>query len=78
MTALLECKNLSKVYEKKQALNTVNLTIERGRIVGLLGPNGSGKTTLLSLIAGYCSFTQGAIQIFGEPMTKDTVLSLQL
>ena len=40
MTALLECKNLSKIYDKKQALNTVNLSIERGRIVGLLGPNG--------------------------------------
>lgn len=65
MTALLECKNLSKVYEKKQALNTVNLTIERGRIVGLLGPNGSGKTTLIKLINGLLQPTTGEVLING-------------
>ncbi|MCL2518344.1 MAG: ATP-binding cassette domain-containing protein, partial [Oscillospiraceae bacterium] len=44
---LLECKNLFKKYSKfKTALDDVNLTITKGRIVGLLGPNGSGKTTL--------------------------------
>ena len=47
MTAVLECKGLSKRYGSLQALEDVNLTIEPGRVVGLLGPNGSGKTTLL-------------------------------
>lgn len=65
MTALLECKNLSKVYDKKQALNTVNLSIERGRIVGLLGPNGSGKTTLIKLINGLLQPTTGEVLVNG-------------
>ena len=49
MTAVLECKGLSKRYGSLQALEDVNLTIEPGRVVGLLGPNGSGKTTLIKL-----------------------------
>ena len=47
MTPILECKDLCKSYGKKQALCQVNLTVEPGKIVGLLGPNGSGKTTLI-------------------------------
>ncbi len=65
MTALLECKNLSKIYDRKQALNTVNLSIERGKIVGLLGPNGSGKTTLIKLINGLLQPTTGEVLING-------------
>lgn len=65
MTALLECKNLSKVYINKQALNTVNLSMERGRIVGLLGPNGSGKTTLIKIINGLLQPTTGEVLING-------------
>lgn len=56
---------MSKVYEKHQALNTVNLSIERGRIVGLLGPNGSGKTTLMKLINGLLQPTTGEVLING-------------
>ena len=52
MTAVLECKGLSKRYGSLQALEDVNLTIEPGRVVGLLGPNGSGKTTLIKLANG--------------------------
>lgn len=45
MRAILECRTLNKKYANLVALNNVNLTIERGKIIGLLGPNGSGKTT---------------------------------
>ena len=44
---VLECKNLSKSYSSKRALEEVNLQLGSGRILGLLGPNGSGKTTLI-------------------------------
>ena len=43
MSTILECKNLSKKYGRKQALDNITLSLESGRIIGLLGPNGSGK-----------------------------------
>ena len=52
MSTILECKNLSKKYGRKQALDNITLSLESGKIIGLLGPNGSGKTTLIKLING--------------------------
>ncbi|SHI66741.1 ABC transporter ATP-binding protein [Thermoclostridium caenicola] len=65
MNAILECKGLTKSYGGKKALSDVNLTIERGRIVGLLGPNGSGKTTLIKLANALLTPTSGEIRIAG-------------
>ncbi|MCQ2456773.1 MAG: ABC transporter ATP-binding protein [Clostridia bacterium] len=63
---ILETKGLTKVYSgSKPALDTVSLGIEKGRIVGLLGPNGSGKTTLIKLVNGLLSPTSGEILIDG-------------
>lgn len=73
---LLETKNLSKRFGSRMALQDVNLTLECGRIVGLLGPNGSGKTTLLKLLNGLLVPTNGTITIGGyEPgvITKQHV-----
>ena len=50
--SILECKGLSKHFGAVQALENVDLAIEPGHIVGLLGPNGSGKTTLIKLANG--------------------------
>ncbi|MDE7007847.1 MAG: ATP-binding cassette domain-containing protein, partial [Lachnospiraceae bacterium] len=67
MSELVEIRGLTKVYEKKKtALDNLNLTIGRGRIIGLLGPNGSGKTTLIKLISGLLVPTQGEILINGN------------
>lgn len=63
--ALLECRGLTKRYGSTLALDQVNLTIEPGRIVGLLGPNGSGKTTLIKTIMGLLTPTEGEIFING-------------
>ena len=63
--AILECRNLSKRFGNVQALDAVNLTIEPGRVIGLLGPNGSGKTTLLKLANGLLTPTGGEILIGG-------------
>lgn len=66
MSNIIECHGLTKVYEYKAALSEIDLNIERGRIVGLLGPNGSGKTTLFKLINGLLSPTSGEILIDGK------------
>lgn len=66
MNPILECKSLTKIYSGFTALSDVNLTLERGRIIGLLGSNGSGKTTLLKLINGLLLPDSGNIQIAGK------------
>ena len=72
----IECRNLSKAYGKKVALDNINLKFNRGRIIGLLGPNGSGKTTLIKLICGLLTPTSGDVLINGKipgPETKAVV-----
>ena len=69
---ILECKDLSKRFGSVQALDTVNLTIEPGRVIGLLGPNGSGKTTLLKLANGLLTPTAGEILIDGEAPGRES------
>ena len=63
---ILECVDLSKRFGSVQALDEVNLKIEPGRVIGLLGPNGSGKTTLLKLANGLLTPTSGEVLIDGE------------
>lgn len=63
---ILKCTNLSKVYDFKIVLNQINFSIEKGRIVGILGPNGSGKTTLIKIINGLISPTSGTVEINGN------------
>ena len=64
--SVLECSQLCKHYGRVQALNGVDLTLEPGRIVGLLGPNGSGKSTLIKLACGLLTPSEGSIRICGE------------
>jgi len=63
---VLECRNLSKHYGKVTALDDVSLSLQSGRIVGLLGPNGSGKTTLIKLINGLLQPTSGSLFVTGK------------
>lgn len=64
--AVLECKDLSKSYGDVPALSRVDLALEPGHIVGLLGPNGSGKTTLIKLANGLLTPSAGEILIDGK------------
>ncbi|WP_394132117.1 ABC transporter ATP-binding protein [Shewanella maritima] len=63
---LIECKNLSKKYGDKLALNAVSLELDSGAPIALVGPNGAGKTTLFSLLCGYILPTKGELTILGE------------
>lgn len=64
--SLVECKHVTKKYGMKVALDDVNLTIEKGKIIGLLGPNGSGKTTLIKLLNDLLVPNSGEILIQGN------------
>lgn len=68
MSNLLEIQGLHKTYGKKTALNDINLSIEPGHIIGLLGPNGSGKTTLIKIICGLLQPTSGSVLVDGNPV----------
>ena len=65
---IVRCRNLVKNYGKFTAFSDLNLDIEKGKIVGLLGPNGSGKTTFIKTLAGLLTVDGGVLRIDGmEP-----------
>lgn len=63
---LIEFCGVTKRYGSKTVLDELSFSLDRGRIVGLLGPNGSGKTTIIKLINGLLSPNAGEISILGE------------
>lgn len=65
MNPIVEIQNLNKSFGKLKALNQINLTINPGKIVGLIGPNGSGKTTMLRALTGLIEY-EGSISILGH------------
>ena len=66
MSVLVECYNLTKCYSGgAPAVDDLNLTIESGHIIGLLGPNGSGKTTIIKMINGLLKPTKGTVLVEG-------------
>lgn len=72
MNQILEINNLTKKYYNKVALEDINLSFERGKIYGLMGPNGSGKTTLMKVIIGLHKQTSGNVLIDGNPLSYKT------
>ena len=72
MNDILVCRDLVKRYNGTPALNGINITIPRGKVVGLLGPNGSGKTTLIKLIMGMLTPDSGSILVDGMPIGEKT------
>lgn len=68
MSNLIDIKGLTKSYETTTALFNVNLDIEGGHIVGLLGPNGSGKTTLIKILCGLLHPSSGTVLVDGNPI----------
>ncbi len=72
MSTVLQASALMKDYGNKIALSNVNLQVESGKIVGLLGSNGSGKTTFLKLTAGILMPTGGSVSVCGIPVGLET------
>ena len=72
MSDIAVCKDLKKSYGRKSVLKGLNLSIESGKIIGLLGPNGSGKTTLIKLMSGILRANDGEIIIGGNSVGIET------
>ncbi|MGI1679828.1 MAG: ABC transporter ATP-binding protein [Cellvibrionaceae bacterium] len=70
METLIEAKGLTKKYGKTTVLDQLDMTIERGKIVGLIGHNGAGKTTALKCILGLCPY-EGDLNVMGMNPKKD-------
>jgi ABC-2 type transport system ATP-binding protein len=75
-TPVLEIQNVSKKIKKKQILEDISFTVEKGEIVGLIGPNGSGKTTLIRLITGLAKIDLGSIKLSGISITEQFETSI--
>ena len=60
---IIEIKELKKIYNKTIAVNNLNFKIQKGQIIGLLGPNGSGKTTTIGMMLGLIKPTSGSVFI---------------
>jgi ABC-2 type transport system ATP-binding protein len=71
MAAAVECINLSKSYGKLEVVKDVSLSLDEGKIYGLLGRNGTGKTTLLNLICAQIMRDSGEINVFGEEVFEN-------
>ena len=77
MSEILTCEALTKCYDKdKTALDGVDLHVNFGRIVGLLGPNGSGKTTLIKLANGLLTPSEGEVLVCDMAPGKESHASV--
>lgn len=73
MVNLIQCNDICKSFGEKVALDHVSVSMNKGRIFGLLGPNGSGKTTLIRIINRITMPTSGTVLFDGRPITQEDV-----
>ncbi len=69
---VIKVENLIKEFKEIRALDSFNLELKEGEILGLIGPNGSGKTTLLLCILGIYSFDKGDIKVLGQELKPNS------
>ena len=72
MDTVLNLDHVSKVYGNGRGARNITFSVERGEVVGLLGPNGSGKTTLIKMLTGVLQPTSGEILVAGNPVGVET------
>ncbi|MBN1628923.1 MAG: ABC transporter ATP-binding protein [Thermoleophilia bacterium] len=70
MSVILETKALTKKFGGLTAVNSLDLQVEQGEILGLIGPNGAGKSTVFGLISGFIPVTSGAVVFDGKDITN--------
>ena len=70
---MISVKNLTKSYDKLNAVDDLSFDVQPGEVLGLVGPNGAGKTTTLRCLAGIIAPTKGTVAIAGHDIQKDPV-----
>lgn len=76
MSTLLELKNVSKIYGSLHALDHVNLKVEQGEWLAIMGPSGSGKSTMMNIIGALDKATEGEILLDGVDISKKSAKAL--
>ena len=74
---IIEVKKLNKIYDKIIAVKDLTFEINKGKIIGLLGPNGCGKTTTIAMILGLLKPTSGEVLIKGKNIEKERINLLE-
>lgn len=74
MSALIECRDLSKNYGNQFALNKVSFEIQAGSPIALVGANGAGKSTLLSILSGYIKPSSGQVRVLGHTVGSEKLI----
>ena len=77
-TIAISIKNLTKYYNKLQALNNISFEVKRGDFFAFLGPNGAGKTTTINVITGLSNYSSGEVNVFGHNTKTEYTLSRKL
>src|SRR5216110_3509832 len=70
---MIKVQNLSKAFGPKLAVNGVSFSVERGEVLGFLGPNGEGKSTSMRMITGFIPPTAGKITVGGHDMVENPI-----
>ena len=70
MAVIIKASGLTKRYGKKAALDSLDISVNEGEVLGYLGPNGSGKTTTIRLLLGLIRPTSGSVTVLGKDATK--------
>lgn len=77
MSGTIKLTNLTKSYKKHQAVNNLNIDIQKGELFGFLGPNGAGKTTTIKMLTGLLEPTSGTAEIYGINIWTDPIKAKQ-
>jgi len=73
MEPIIQIRDLSKFFGKKQVLHGINLDIMPGQVIGYIGPNGAGKSTTVRILAGLDDRFNGTVKIKGMDVTEDSI-----
>jgi len=68
---IIEIRGLTRTFGRRKALDGINLTLERGTVLGLVGQNGAGKTTIIKHILGLLRAEEGTVRVFGKDPVAD-------